>query len=578
MIRSLIQGYYDLKTIHKMLLLVGIMIVFMVAVGIVGLYFNSKTNDSLDIIYQYNLQPIGWINLYRNNANANKANMLAMIMDEHIDQKKAFKDNIVKRDNESNELMIKFQTAMTELNNEFALQKLKELDEKRTLFIQKREAIYPLAMANKKEQAFDAYMETLPILEERAALVREIAKNLEDRAANRNQKARQDSIYARNSIIITIVVAVLFSIGFAFFISSRIQGLLEKLVERMKKMADGDLTVEKFGYISKSDIGDLCAAFDVMLGNMYKLVSEVKTSSEKIDQSTHELRSISETSSQVAQQVAETIEQMSTGAQNQAQEVQKSAEAVAEIARNSNVIMEDVKDVDQANKESSKNVLTGQKNVEETLEKILEIKNTTEGIATQMSRLGNLGQQIGKIVDIISNIAGQTNLLALNAAIESARAGEHGKGFAVVAEEVKKLAEESAQAANQIKEMIEQIQTESENAVCATQEGVALVDEGVKAVNDVKSAFDKIFAMARESEEKTNQVLAEIQSLNLKNDNVSIAMENISSVTEESAASAEEISASMQEQNAGMEELSHSANILSQLTEKLNQHVSVFKI
>ncbi len=33
-------------------------------------------------------------------------------------------------------------------------------------------------------------------------------------------------------------------------------------------------------------------------------------------------------------------------------------------------------------------------------------------------------QQIGEIVDLISNIAGQTNLLALNAAIEAARALE----------------------------------------------------------------------------------------------------------------------------------------------------------
>ena len=101
----------------------------------------------------------------------------------------------------------------------------------------------------------------------------------------------------------------------------------------MQKVAEGDLTVERFGYVSKSDVGDLCSAFDIMLHNVYDLVKEVSFSSEQIDHSTHELKAISDTSTQVAQQVAVTIEQMSDGAQSQALDVQKSAEAVAEISK-----------------------------------------------------------------------------------------------------------------------------------------------------------------------------------------------------------------------------------------------------
>lgn len=56
-----------------------------------------------------------------------------------------------------------------------------------------------------------------------------------------------------------------------------------------------------------------------------------------------------------------------------------------------------------------------------------------------MESLGTAAKEIGKVIDVISDIADQTNLLALNATIEAASAGDAGKGFAVVAKEVKEL-------------------------------------------------------------------------------------------------------------------------------------------
>ena len=105
--------------------------------------------------------------------------------------------------------------------------------------------------------------------------------------------------------------------------------------------------------------------------------------------------------------------------------------------------------------------------------------------------------EIGKIVNLIADIAQQTNLLALNATIEAARAGVAGRGFAVVAAEVKALSVQTQAATDEIKRKIDKLQKDAAFSIDA----VHRIAEATKAVRPV---FSTIADAVQSQTETTN--------------------------------------------------------------------------
>jgi methyl-accepting chemotaxis protein len=156
----------------------------------------------------------------------------------------------------------------------------------------------------------------------------------------------------------------------------------------------------------------------------------------------------------------------------------------------------------------AQNADKGMRAVELTIEGMEGIRGSVRETSRVMESVGQRGQEIGLILNVIQEVTEQTNLLALNAAIIAAQAGEHGRGFAVVAEEIRQLAERTATSAKEIGALIGSFQSETGRAVAAMQEGSRRVEEGSERSREAGRALREILESARRSSAMVSEIAA----------------------------------------------------------------------
>ncbi|NOU51680.1 methyl-accepting chemotaxis protein [Pseudoalteromonas sp. JBTF-M23] len=365
-------------------------------------------------------------------------------------------------------------------------------------------------------------------------------------SAEQQLKTQQDALSERVLIIFGIAIGLLMLLAGGMYLMQRNQ-----VLQPLRHLRDG------FAYLIESndlkniqsknpntELGEIATYFNQLIERQRAEAQEreqmLKVINEFMQQMSDHLAKIgaqSDTTYARVEQTQTMLEQVKSLG-NEASDI--NSQVSDNASETFSAMNQSVSFADAMLNASSKN----QQRVEEGLESLNELLN---GVA-----------DVGKVIEIIRNIADQTNLLALNAAIESARAGEHGRGFAVVADEVRKLAQQTQDSLTDINA---QLNILGENSSRVSTQISALAEDAELQTNHAQKLKTNSEGVAQ-SAQNANQVASHAMEIAQQQsgllDNFSEEMDQMKAQVNSSSQQVCDIQARLQEQ---MQQIKHSLGL-----------------
>lgn len=363
------------------------------------------------------------------------------------------------------------------------------------------------------------------------------------------------STYVGIGITIAVAVSLLvIGIIIIFGLSKTITTPVKLCSERIRKLAEGDLTSPVPDIHTKDETGVLATStatlvnglqniihdetylldkmaggdFDVetqaaenYIGDFSPILTSLKEISVKLSDALSQINVASDQVSSGSDQVASGAQALSQGSTEQASAVEELAATIAEISSQINNTAENAVTANSQMADAGARL-------EKSNEQMMAMNKAMEDISSKSS-------EIGKIIKTIEDIAFQTNILALNAAVEAARAGAAGKGFAVVADEVRNLASKSAEAAKNTTDLIE-------GSIQAVERGKEIANETAESLFSVVDSTHLVSANVEKISNAARDQAASISQVTQGIDQISSVVHTNSATAEESAATSEELS------------------------------------
>nr|CRH04695.1 putative Methyl-accepting chemotaxis protein [Candidatus Magnetococcus massalia] len=287
----------------------------------------------------------------------------------------------------------------------------------------------------------------------------------------------------------------------------------------------------------------------------YEMTRDAVIRNSAVDQDFAELKLHIDGVSENFSQVAEAAGMLSSNINTIATSAEQASMSVASAAQASNEMTSNIGGINQALERVNSTVMQVATSMDEMAQSITQVVNSCESAQKEseqanldatdtvqlMDKLAASAKAIGKVVELINDIAEQTNMLALNASIEAAGAGEAGKGFAVVANEVKELASQTGDATNLISQSIQEIQDNTQqaiNAVGRVSQSITRIDSSNREITGLVGEQHHIVqGIGHSMEDATNAT----QMVTANTGELTQAADNVAEASQEAAHGAQQI-------------------------------------
>ncbi|RJG23103.1 methyl-accepting chemotaxis protein [Paenibacillus thiaminolyticus] len=567
--------FRHLKTAIKIYILVGIGVLLLGISTLLSYSSIREINNSTEVIFNHNLKSITWLKQIQVNNRSTDTAIFELMANNDAEGNKRLTEAIDNFQKDNTQLLENYAAI---LNHEAEKTLYDKYSKLLPTYQQHITNVVGLGVQNKNAEAFVYYNDKAR--ETRAELQNLLTELVEWNQNLAQQEATTATKLGKNAIMNSLLIgglSLLVSIAMGLFIIKAIVAPLKEMQLLMNKAQQGDLTV-RGTYDSKDEVGKVMEDFNHMIDGLSAIMSTVDKQAQVLYESSSLVADNAKETASATEQIAASMEQVAAGSKNQQAASKENAIALEEMAKGIEVIVDRATSVTELSSYSSRQAEQGNAILNEAVSQMKAIHDSVKMTGAAIGQLNESSEQIGKIIDVISNIASQTNLLALNASIEAARAGESGRGFNVVAMEVRKLAEQSEDSAKQIASLIDEIQGSMQQTTQSMQLVQKDVLSGMEIVDKAGQAFETILDTVQKVTFEMQETSASTEEMSAGTEEISASVEEMASIAEEASQTVQTVVSASETQLASVQTISASTEQLRELSQELQAIVKQFKL